>query len=126
MEMLRPQPWLRIVCGVAAAAIVFQLLVLPEPAFAAQIVEATWDKAVHALAYAFLSLLVWIALGTRWTLVVFLVAVTVGTADELHQIFTPGRTADVNDLLADAFGAAVAMIFAQFLRPVPTPGTQAA
>ena len=45
--------------------------------------------------------------------------VVVGAIDETRQIYTPGRTADLNDFLADGFGAAVAMIMVQAIRPAP-------
>ena len=41
-------PAVRALCFVLVAAAATQLLFLDEPAFAERIVEATWDKAVHA------------------------------------------------------------------------------
>ena len=36
------------------------------------------------------------------------IAVAYGATDEVHQMFVPGRTPDVMDVLADAAGALVA------------------
>lgn len=73
------------------------------------------DKPWHALAYCGLSILVVRAcargLPARITLRTFLIAlcavVFYGITDEVHQMFVPGRTASVDDLLADAIGALI-------------------
>ena len=41
-------PMVRTLCLITVIAVAIQLCVLPEPGFAERIVEATWDKAVHA------------------------------------------------------------------------------
>ena len=66
------------------------------------------DKALHAIAYALLAWLVARAgrATTRGALALAAAAaVLYGVSDELHQRFTPGRDADVWDLVADAVGA---------------------
>ena len=73
------------------------------------------DKTGHGAAYAGLALLVLRALaGAEWTgvtaapsLAAVALAAAYGASDELHQLFVPGRTADLHDLRADATGAAV-------------------
>ncbi len=80
------------------------------------------DKAAHAALYAGLAGLVSEGLrraprppapGTQlWAPIVF--AVLYGVTDEIHQVFTPRRSCDPLDLLADAAGAvaAQAVLFA--------------
>ena len=41
-----------------------------------------------------------------------------GVSDEVHQAFTPERTPDVRDLLADALGAALGVAAILLLRAV--------
>jgi VanZ family protein len=74
------------------------------------------DKIVHAAIYAVLGAL--LARATladpRWArraLSSIAVALAFGAADELHQRFIPGRSADVRDWLADAIGAALGVTF---------------
>ena len=73
-----------------------------------------WDKAQHFLAFAIGSAN--LALVLRWStpwpparvaLFTILAVATFGAVDEIHQLFTPGRSGgDAFDWLADAFGAA--------------------
>lgn len=78
----------------------------------------SYDKFLHALEYAFLSVLWARALaresGFSW-LVVGIVALY-GVSDELHQSFTPGRDASGLDVVADAVGAVLgAAVYAAWL-----------
>jgi VanZ family protein len=76
------------------------------------------DKSLHGAAYFGLAVLVLRALAGQWplrltaTLALMTMAISVayGATDELHQMFVPGRTADIFDLGADAAGAALGLI----------------
>ena len=70
------------------------------------------DKVIHACAYLVLAALLLLGDGGpegrrawRWAAV----AAFYGITDELHQMFVPGRSADVLDFLADAAGAVLAV-----------------
>jgi VanZ family protein len=73
-----------------------------------------WDKLVHLLVYALLGILFMLPLARgRWrgvTVKVALAAVVLsllyGISDEVHQAFTPNRTPDIMDVVADTLGAA--------------------
>jgi VanZ family protein len=74
------------------------------------------DKVLHAGAYALLAgLWAWaLARGRlrdaswRTLLAAWAIASAYGATDELHQLFVPGRQADVFDFASDALGAAAA------------------
>lgn len=93
------------------AGIIFFASSLPGQSFPA---VAIWsfDKVVHAAVYAVLGLLVALPLDRlkliqRRTAIVIVAAMVVtayGISDELHQRFTPGRSPDVFDVIADAIG----------------------
>lgn len=78
---------------------------------------AIWsaDKVVHAAVFAVLGLLVALPLDRLklverkgWLIAVAaLIATAYGVSDELHQRFTPGRSPDVADVVADAVGAVI-------------------
>jgi VanZ family protein len=73
------------------------------------------DKFLHALEYGILSYLLIRALRQTQTRLVkgalIMTAVALATlyaaTDEFHQIFVPGRSPDIFDLLADFTGAAI-------------------
>jgi hypothetical protein len=106
-------PFLRAISLVGFVAMTAQLLFLAEPGFAVRIVEQTWDKAVHMVFFATMAFLLWVATAKRWPLIVWLTVVFIGAADESLQAYTPGRTSDFNDWLADGLGAAAVLIIAQ-------------
>jgi VanZ family protein len=72
------------------------------------------DKAVHLALYGVWGLLLGRAgaarlAGTRLAALMALVA-AFAAADEWHQTFIPGRSADVRDWAADVTGGAVALL----------------
>ena len=84
-------------------------------------------KVAHVTEYAILALLVWRALPARetengrsetWRPAVwaFTVAVLYAITDEFHQAFVPTRQGCVTDVLIDAGGALLGLIFLWFLR----------
>ena len=73
-----------------------------------------WDKLAHVIAYAVLGILFLLPLcggrllqirGVTAAMAVLL-ATLYGAFDEVHQAFTPHRSPDVRDLVADCLGAA--------------------
>jgi VanZ family protein len=100
------------------AVLIFVLSSIPGRSFPAYKIFS-YDKVLHALVYSVLGSLCFMAVRRTWTMKTswliglsgLLVAIY-GLTDEFHQIFVPGRSADLHDALADAvgglFGAAVA------------------
>jgi VanZ family protein len=78
-----------------------------------------WDKLVHFVVYALLGVLFMLPLSggrldgvTRRSAVAALVlSMLYGVSDELHQTFTPNRTADAMDVVADTLGASAGILF---------------
>ena len=64
-----------------------------------------WDKAFHMLAYAALTLLLWIATDGRRPMMVIAGVMALCLGDEMRQAFIPARSADVLDFLAGALAA---------------------
>lgn len=73
------------------------------------------DKGVHFVEYGVLCALLAYAVRVTWPtaryglLVAFWLTVAAGMTDEFHQAYVPGRSADTNDLVADALGALIAL-----------------
>lgn len=117
--------WLPVVVYMAAIHFLSSLHTLPElpGSFIA------WDKAQHFIAYMGLGLLACRASTLRpllsriWTNTqAFGIAVLYGAADEVHQMYVPGRSADVDDWIADAAGALFAVIIVIAVRKILAKG----
>ncbi len=73
-------------------------------------------KGAHFTEFAILGLLLFIALYfTREKLlsssvIVLIIGVAYGTFDELHQLYIPGRSCQITDMLIDASGVLVAIL----------------
>jgi VanZ family protein len=123
------RPWLpiatpyRALAFAAVALIAFQLLVLPEPAYAERLVAATWDKIVHASVFGAVAALLWAGFGARRAALIFAMVLLLGALDETHQLFVPGRDPDLHDLYADGLGAVATLLF---LEAVTSPRVVAA
>jgi len=105
-----------------AARVLSVLLVVGLPAgllvggaqpVAVGLIAAPWDKLAHAVVYAVLACAIGYASclrGRAAMLVGMAGALAVGVLDEWHQMSLPGRAAGLDDLLADALGAALGCV----------------
>jgi VanZ family protein len=80
-----------------------------------------YDKVIHAAVYAILGGLFFAALRrtsslstARVVAVAALAALAYGLTDEFHQIFVPGRSAELYDALADGLGGWLGASLAAF------------
>jgi len=88
-------------------AAIFYVSSLPQP-----VVPPGGDKPWHLLAYLVLGVVTLRAVvgglpaWVSWRTAAVATAIAVGYAvtDELHQMFVPGRSAQLSDLVADAMG----------------------
>ena len=107
--MKRAVFWLLVAayCGV-----IFYLSSLSNPL--PQLTGHVWDKALHLIEYCALGALLALALGVwdeptkAWRVgLAVLVGCLYGMSDETHQLFVPGRDAEVGDAMADGLGTAL-------------------
>src|SRR5690349_1643138 len=96
--------------AVGWALVIFVLSSIPGAAFPHSKLFS-YDKLLHAGVYAVLGAFTFMALPRSWSLrtsVLVLAAGAIttlyGFSDEFHQIFVPGRSADLRDVLADCVG----------------------
>ena len=92
----------RFACLATASAIMLGLLFLR-----GHPIPSGWDKAAHFATFALITALLWRGTAGRAPLAVLAAVVAYAALDEVHQIFLPGRVADVLDFAADAAAAAV-------------------
>jgi hypothetical protein len=89
------------------------------------------DRGVHVVEYGLLALLLaravhitWPERGLRGALFAVLLGIALGLLDEVHQLFVPGRSGEILDLVADTAGACVAVgIHAAFTTSRTAPST---
>ena len=101
--------WLPVILYAAGIFVASSLESPPTP-------ENVSDVSLHALAYCGLMLLVvravahatWARVTLSAIAVAFVITVAYGASDEWHQMYVPGRHADIRDLIADAIGALAA------------------
>lgn len=73
-------------------------------------------KAAHFTAYFVLGILLFAAfgrsrvLGIRRFIYTFVIAMLYAVSDEVHQLFVPGRSGEVRDVLIDSAGAFMGII----------------
>jgi VanZ family protein len=109
----------------AWALVIFVLSSIPGTAFPASKLFS-YDKLLHAGVYAVLGAFCFMAVPRWWSqktsvLVVIAgaMATLYGFTDEFHQLFVPGRSSDLRDVLADCvggFAGAAMMSFMPFVR----------
>jgi len=92
----------RFLCLAAAGGIMLGLLFLR-----GHPIPAGWDKAAHFATFAVITALLWRGTAGRAPLAVLGAVVSFAALDEVHQMFMPGRAAELADFLADAAAAAV-------------------
>jgi VanZ family protein len=107
-------------------AIIFYLSAQSNPL--PMLTEHIWDKALHLVEYGGLGCLLYRAIdgeGLHLTPAVLLALATTsvyGASDEWHQFFTPGRSADVHDWMADTLGGALGVaVYAVIVTVLSTP-----
>ncbi|MBF0294391.1 MAG: VanZ family protein [Magnetococcales bacterium] len=79
------------------------------------------DKVEHVIAFGAMACVAWWVLRLhplfrRAWLWAWCYAAAYGAFDEWHQLFVPGRYADLADWMADAIGAALAICLLEYLR----------
>jgi VanZ family protein len=104
----------RFACLAAAGGIMLALLLLRS-----DVELGGWDTLAHFGAFALLTLLLWHGTAGLAPFAVLAMVVAFGALDEVHQLFTPGRTAELTDFIADAAAAALVCGLLSLLRKTP-------
>ena len=108
--LIEPRVRLRLLCLILLITLVAVMLYTgQQPGMQAVLLHPPWDKLAHAVVYGGFAGLAWVASGARRGALALATVLAIGLTDEAVQYYTPGRTADVMDLLADVMGGAVAL-----------------
>ncbi|WP_096156549.1 MULTISPECIES: VanZ family protein [Bacillus] len=100
--------------GITDAVIETVEKVLPNVSINRDTVSHLIRKNAHFLAYLILGVLVTNALyqssklrGKQQIVLAFIICVLYAISDEVHQLFVPGRSGEIRDVIIDSAGAAV-------------------
>jgi VanZ family protein len=88
------------------------------PELRVHLINFFWRKSTHVVAYGLMGALWFRAMRSdsairwtaRWSWQAIAITTLFASADEIHQIFVPSRTASVFDVLLDTGGAALAVV----------------
>lgn len=72
---------------------------------AGELFPPPWDKVAHIIAYGIIGILAGLAFPNSKLPWIVAIVVLIGGADEIHQVFLPGRHAGFDDWTADWGGA---------------------
>lgn len=115
--VVQPNAQMRRLCLLLTVSLTVALLFLgSRPGAGNFIPPVPWDKLAHLVVYGGFGALAWIVFASKsliWP--VFMVAI-IGFMDETMQYFTPGRSADVLDLVADISGAVLAVLLLRLIQ----------
>lgn len=76
----------------------------------ARMIDHPVRKAAHATEYAILGILLFRVWKKRRYRMSLLTAACYAATDEIHQIFVPGRSGQITDVMIDTCGAAVGLL----------------
>ena len=110
MNLGHPSSKMRLAAALCLALLLGNLWYHGQQPYAVNLIRPPIDKLVHLVLFASIGTLLWIAAGARRLLIVLGIAVLLGMLDELIQWFSPGRSAEWLDLLADAIGACLGVL----------------
>ncbi|MDD5250378.1 MAG: VanZ family protein [Rhodocyclaceae bacterium] len=116
MTLPPASPALRRSCLACAAAIVFLLFYLGAKPIAVNLFPEPWDKLAHFIVYGAIAALLAVGSARSRPLLLIAFVSAIGAIDEWHQLYLPGRSADVNDWLMDFAAAIVAVSLIEWLR----------
>lgn len=89
----------------------FALNIIPVPETYEKEFHVFVRKSAHFFAYALLAMLIYYAYrGNHRIFFTLMISLLYAISDELHQLFIPGRSAEVRDVLIDICGAAFGLL----------------
>jgi len=101
--------WLRWLTQATILLLLLALFVGGTHPAAGSLFAPPWDKVAHTSMYFSLYLLIQVGFsGRSWRIA--LLVISIGAADEVHQIALPHRHAGLDDLAADGFGVLLGLI----------------
>jgi VanZ family protein len=100
----------RLICLMLCIGMIASLFYFGSQPVAVGLFRAPMDKVAHFVTFALITVLLWVALFRGRPLLLVALVSCIGVADEVHQIFLPGRAAGLDDLATDILAAMVTVL----------------
>ena len=100
---------MRAAAALMVAVALFGLFYLGSRPGAGSLFPPPWDKLAHFVVYGGLGGLLVVTSGNRYPWVMALACAAIGALDEWHQLYLPGRHADVFDFITDVAAISIAV-----------------
>ncbi len=103
--------------------VLFVLEIIPIPENYQLILHLMIRKSAHFFAYAILAMLIFYAYkGKRAIFTTLTICLLYAISDEVHQLFIPGRSGDIRDVLIDLTGALFGIIVIKLIKLIKRSG----
>jgi hypothetical protein len=106
----------RLACLAGALLFIVSLFWLGAKPIAVGLFPGQVDKAAHFATFGLIAALLWLSFQHPHPLLVIAIVSVIGSADELHQRFLPGRSASLEDLATDILAAIVIVSLMKYAR----------
>ncbi|MFZ5523325.1 MAG: VanZ family protein [Pseudomonadota bacterium] len=106
----------RLTCLAGALFLIASLFWVGAKPIAVGLFPGEADKVAHFAIFGLIAALLWLSFQRGRPLIVVAIASATGAADEFHQHFLPGRSASMEDLVADIFAAIVIVTLMKYAR----------
>jgi len=103
-------PVIRFVWFFSGALLIYGLFHFGAQPIAAGLFTPPIDKIAHAAVFGLIAMMLWFVFDRRYPLLVIGLVAMTGAADEIHQLFLPGRCAEAGDWIADVCGACLPIV----------------
>ncbi len=97
--------WLRLLAILFLAIMLLGIFIGGREPGAGSLFPEPWDKLVHLACYATLTIMTAIAFPKLPLPILLVIIVSIGASDEIAQTYIPGRSADIEDYVADFLGS---------------------
>ncbi len=101
---------IRFVCLFLSVLLIYGLFHYGAQPIAVGLFAPPIDKIAHAGIFGLIAMMLWFVFDHRYPLLVIVLVAMTAAADEIHQLFLPGRSADVSDWIADVSGACLPIL----------------
>lgn len=81
---------------------------------AVNLFPAPWDKLAHLVTYGIILIFSKLAFPQIKLQILLILTIFIGALDEFHQLYLPGRSAGLDDLLADTIGGLCAFLIIRY------------